>query len=1106
MSGDNFQTQMELSELRQRIRILDNGTDRVELLDILKERDEQINLKDNQLKVLNDKFRQITDGLGQIEEERTLLRKNAEDFDKEKKKLKRHLDIREKEVMALVQRCGEQHEKVKESTLIRAENAALQGDLKKLQKRVSEVDEQIARASEREQQLKEAREDKYRIAENLSKLQRDHENVVDTLNEYILRTQTLMETQASSREEWAKESKRKAAEWEQKKLTSDESLKDLKEQIQVFDDKVSELERKYRICEGKNADLKADLEESKKGSEMEKQAILEKNSAIVAKLEKNREKEVKNMMDDFDLVKKTMREEIESSQSALVTAYNELSTKTSELQKLESEFEGLINETGDKVSQGNKEREALKYEVETLRIKVDMMSTENAELREKLSDIEDRYTSLTKQKENADKRVDTLQVEAELIPELDKKIKELMMVLKSVEEEKALVEEDNEKTLSNLRSSLESTEAEKIEILHQKQSHEVSTKKIILGLEANIEGLEKATFELQYEKDRVESELSAEVLSTKNKLEKTEVERDAQEKETDELMIESEKTIAKLSEELNIATASQSEATKMFTEQIESLKTENSIQLKQSTKKTQEDSFIIESLTKELGQKEEALRIFKNQVDKLQLASKDQSDAYRSAMENIEGELQSSISSHHELKIEMRELRDVTLKASKERVFALEDEVSRLNSDISETEIQAADVAADLEDKIGTLESSKSQLEQKLSYAEKSHERETESLSSQLQLVTDEKDSLERKVKTQHEDILAKNVKITCSIEERSALEKKNSTLQMKLDLATNEKRRTNIEHKEAISALEKEVDEERSRYEHHAKEYEEENDKLQEEISDLQNKFMEQEDHLSKMNATLAERSTLLGKMIQQNQSCEDEIKEARLLVSELQEESNEYLFQKEESDATISRQKKEMKKKNDEFVDTIQSEKKLRTLLETDLQGVTVALEKEKNKTKKFVELERENYCFKDKIQRQEAFMKKLIGKEKKGRGLERRSSSKGFDMAEMQQQQQTPPRKQQQQTPPRNQDQTPPRKSNSRSSLTSSDNHMMDFHYQSKSSLTSCEMAAAEVDMNNTGEMRSPQRMRSRSSGIPHPEMRTPPRSSRSLLSSEMRSPAR
>jgi chromosome segregation ATPase len=267
--------------------------------------------------------------------------------------------------------------------------------------------------------------------------------------------------------------------------------------------------------------------------------------------------------------------------------------------------------------------------------------------------------------------------------------------------------------------------------------------------------------------------------------------------------------------------------------------------------------------------------------------------------------------------------------------------------------------------------------------------------------------------------------------------------------------------------------------------------------MSDLQNKLLEQEDHLSKIEATLSERTTLLGKMIQQNQSYEDEIKEARLLVSELQEESNEYLFQKEENDTTISRLKKEMKKKNDEFVDTIQSEKKLRTLLETDLQDVTVVLEKEKNKTKQFVELERDNYCLKDKIQRQEAFMKKLIGKEKKGRSaLERRSSSKNlaFDMVEMQQQK--PPQQQQ----------TPPRKSNSRSSLTSSDNQMMDVHHQSKSSLTSCDMAAAGIDMKNMDEMRSPPRMRARSSGIKLPEMRTPPRSSRSLLSSEVRSPAR
>lgn len=143
---DVFEMQMELVELRNRIKLLDNGTSKSELLDLLQEKDEELEKKNEQITVLNQKFHQITLGLDQMEQERKNLKQKSKMYEDDSFTLKRHLDNREKEVQTLQARCTSQEEKMKETTLVRAsmqklskENEALQMSIDTLNKENKQV-------------------------------------------------------------------------------------------------------------------------------------------------------------------------------------------------------------------------------------------------------------------------------------------------------------------------------------------------------------------------------------------------------------------------------------------------------------------------------------------------------------------------------------------------------------------------------------------------------------------------------------------------------------------------------------------------------------------------------------------------------------------------------------------------------------------------------------------------------------------------------------------------------------------------------------------------------------------------------------------------------
>lgn len=138
-----FQLQIEISNLKNRLK-LSSSTQKNELLDLLSEKETVIQHKSKQLSSLNDKFHKITKAVQAMEHEVNLLRQDKEMLLEDNKKFKRHLNIREKEVTTLVNRCTAQEEKLmecKESRILEKQLQTVQDDLLNAKKQLDEFEQ-----------------------------------------------------------------------------------------------------------------------------------------------------------------------------------------------------------------------------------------------------------------------------------------------------------------------------------------------------------------------------------------------------------------------------------------------------------------------------------------------------------------------------------------------------------------------------------------------------------------------------------------------------------------------------------------------------------------------------------------------------------------------------------------------------------------------------------------------------------------------------------------------------------------------------------------------------------------------------------------------------
>jgi len=504
-----FQLQLELSTLRQRLKLLDGGASKNELLDLLQEKDEELSGKNKQISILNNKFHKIAKAVSQMEKERIMLQKKAVSLETENKTIQRHLAIREKEVSALVTRCAAQEEKIMGYKVSCAQVETLDKETEMLKFQVIEKDKELSKMESFQTNLQEVENEKNGISKDLQQLElQSRESSENFRSEIASLEENLSQMKATSNDarlnmlqyqgkqdvkEKVYQQKMEALENDLEKSTNRED--ELRHCLQTLSMKnctlVEERKEERKIQKKEVQEITFDrMQERLKGQEMMGQAIerlekeMKEQSAKFKSDNDLKDASTSDYLNDLTLTKEE-NHKLRRNLDRMINEKDELSShQKEEKDHFTKEVKNLIENIKEKeeevkklrnlVSQANVQNSNYKNDIDCLSIKITSLGEKSLQL----ANLDKRFTDF--KKENSEKTTLLLSdlSESKLKNENDKV--DLSRKIKILQTEK---KEDCDKLLEQLKEKKRTNDDLNIDLL--------SSKDDILKMKKDMENLKE---------------------------------------------------------------------------------------------------------------------------------------------------------------------------------------------------------------------------------------------------------------------------------------------------------------------------------------------------------------------------------------------------------------------------------------------------------------------------------------------------------------------------------------------------------------------------------------------------------------------------------------
>ena len=149
--------------------------------------------------------------------------------------------------------------------------------------------------------------------------------------------------------------------------------------------------------------------------------------------------------------------------------------------------------------------------------------------------------------------------------------------------------------------------------------------------------------------------------------------------------------------------------------------------------------------------------------------------------------------------------------------------------------------------------------------------------------------------------------------------------------------------------------------------------------IADAESTVGIQKRELARVEAALEERSSLLAGVVSQNKELEAQLAASQDRLQMLEPAEARLKREAEQAQKELSIVQTELEVKTRELSDTLDFERNLREIAEEELESLRVQLANTKRHNKDSGELEKENAALRDKVNRQESFLKRKLKKEK-------------------------------------------------------------------------------------------------------------------------------
>ena len=197
-------------------------------------------------RTFNVKLQEMQGNLQHVEQERHSLQRAKEQLEQEKKAIQKELQMREKEVTSLVRRCQMQDEKMREAAQIRCNNNDLATQVEGLRSSLTMREEEISSIDALKQKLEDCHQEREELLERLARVKRDHDDVVDTLNDCFKSMQKLQEKQQTNDEDRQRDVQRAELKLEKQRLAYQETIGELKAEIQKRHERIEQMEAVLR--------------------------------------------------------------------------------------------------------------------------------------------------------------------------------------------------------------------------------------------------------------------------------------------------------------------------------------------------------------------------------------------------------------------------------------------------------------------------------------------------------------------------------------------------------------------------------------------------------------------------------------------------------------------------------------------------------------------------------------------------------------------------------------------------------------------------------------------------------------------------------------------
>ena len=352
--------------------------------------------KDSQLRLLHERFTHIQRGLGSIDGERSALLEKTKNLEKEKKHIQKQLEMREREILALVKRCASQEEKLRGTSKLRSQKKELASALESSQSQLRGFEIEKQDLYSLHKKLRESELAREELQAKLEKVQRDHNSIADTTKECLQNIRILTKEKQQIEDERRRERKRAEIELDKERLAHVKTSNDLREDIETQQCRIHQMEKILQ----ENMISKSSLRRQSREQEEEVQDLVVKYEKKISDLQEETKESLRAKDDECEQQLQELKKKVEDSEATRG--------------ELEMEFSGQMEELMKKQSSLDKAEE----EKKTLRDKVEatkVLETKHSALRDFVQVLDSNLVELTYENAKLVLERDTVQEEAEAL-------------------------------------------------------------------------------------------------------------------------------------------------------------------------------------------------------------------------------------------------------------------------------------------------------------------------------------------------------------------------------------------------------------------------------------------------------------------------------------------------------------------------------------------------------------------------------------------------------------------------------------------------------------------------------------------------------------------